>query len=180
MSDDRSATSRFLAYVLRHQPSAAGIVLDSEGWADVDALLAALAARGRPLDLAGLQRVVDGGGKRRFELRDGRIRALQGHSADVDLGLDPVPPPAVLYHGTVERFLARIMTDGLLPRGRRHVHLSPDVATARAVGARRGDPVVLRIDATGLHREGGVFYRADNGVWLTGAIPPRWLSRLDD
>jgi RNA:NAD 2'-phosphotransferase (TPT1/KptA family) len=62
---------------------------------------------GRPLDAARLQRIVAGTGKRRFESAGGRIRAAQGHSADVDLGLAPVVPPDVLHHGTVARFLTR-------------------------------------------------------------------------
>jgi putative RNA 2'-phosphotransferase len=109
-------------------------------------------------------------------VRDGLIRAAQGHSVPVDLRLDPLPPPAVLYHGTVRRFLAAIRADGLR-RGRRgHVHLSADPDTATAVGARRGHPVVLRVDAAGMHRAGHPFYRAANGVWLTDHVPPQWID----
>jgi putative RNA 2'-phosphotransferase len=63
-----------------------------------------------------------------------------------------------------------------LVRGRRHhVHLSPDHDTAVAVGWRRGVPVVLRIDAAGMHAAGHVFYRAANGVWLTDHVPPQYV-----
>jgi putative RNA 2'-phosphotransferase len=86
--------------------------------------------------------------------------------------LAPAAPPAVLYHGTARRFLDSILRDGLRPGGRRHVHLSADRETAVRVGGRHGSPVVLVVDAAGLHHAGHVFYRSANGVWLTDAVPP--------
>jgi putative RNA 2'-phosphotransferase len=176
MTDEVTAGSRALAHVLRHRPQSIGVELDPGGWVRVDVLLAAFAAHGRPMSRGLLDRVVAGTDKRRFELAGDRIRAAQGHSVPVDLDLEPLPPPDVLYHGTVERFLPRIREQGL-DRGRRHhVHLSPDVATAVTVGRRReGRTVVLRIDADGMHRDGYAFYRSANGVWLTDRVPPQWI-----
>jgi putative RNA 2'-phosphotransferase len=174
--DAASADSRFLAYVLRHDPSAVGVTLDGGGWVAVDVLLAALGRYGRGLSRDALEGLVAGGDKRRFELRDGRIRAAQGHSVPVDLGLEPETPPAVLYHGTVARFLPGIRAYGLRPGRRTHVHLSADEESAVAVGARRGAPVVLRVDAAGMHHRGLLFYRAANGVWLTAHVPPQWIA----
>ena len=96
-----------------------------------------------------------------------RIRANQGHSVAVDLGLTPEPPPSILYHGTVERFVTSIMETGLEKRARQHVHLSPDVDTANRVGSRRGKPVILEIAAADMHSAGFLFFRSANGVWLT-------------
>ena len=59
---------------------------------------------------------------------------------------------------------------------RHHVHLSPDVETARVVGMRRGKPVILRVDAAALAAGGAEFFRADNGVWLVAEVPPSALS----
>ncbi|GGL99643.1 hypothetical protein GCM10011594_19490 [Nakamurella endophytica] len=109
-----------------------------------------------------------------------RIRARQGHTVPVDLGLDARPPPAALFHGTVPRALAAIRRDGLLPRGRHHVHLSADVATALAVGGRRGRPVVLRVDSAAMAAAGHAFFLTGNGVWLTDAVSPDFLSLLSD
>jgi putative RNA 2'-phosphotransferase len=177
MAEAVIATSRFLSYVLRHDPAAIGVRLDPGGWIAVDTLLAALADHGRPITEDLLGRVVAGTDKRRFQLHDGRIRAAQGHSVAVDLGLEPLPPPAVLYHGTIRRFLPAIVAEGLRPRGRQHVHLSADEQTAATVAARRrGDPVLLRVDAGGMHRHGHVFHRAANGVWLTDHVPPSWIA----
>jgi putative RNA 2'-phosphotransferase len=92
--------------------------------------------------------------------------------------LVPRQPPARLYHGTTARFLRRILAEGLRPGQRTHVHLSADPATAAAVGSRRGRPVILAIDVAAAHRDGHTFYRAANGVWLTGQLPPQWITVL--
>ncbi len=165
--------SKRLSDVLRHAPGSVGLTLDAAGWADVDALLAALG-----WTRAELEGVVATNDKRRFAL-DGtgtRIRASQGHSVAVDLGYAAQTPPPVLFHGTAERNLPAIEAEGLRP-GRRHaVHLSPDEVTARRVGARHGRPVVLQVDAAGMAAAGAVFTRSANGVWLVDAVPPSRLT----
>jgi len=166
-------TSKRLSYVLRHAPDSVGLTLDEHGWVDVDDLLAALR-----LTRAELDDVVARNDKQRFAV-DGtgtRIRASQGHSVAVDLGYAPATPPAELFHGTADRFLASIRAEGLRPGNRHAVHLSPDTGTARRVGARRGRPVVLRVDAAAMARDGVAFTRSANGVWLVDAVPPRYLS----
>lgn len=169
--------SKFLSRVLRHDPASIGVTLDAQGWADVDALLEGARRAGVPLTREALERVVAENDKQRYALSDDgrRIRANQGHSIPVDLGLEPVAPPEHLYHGTADRFVAAIRHDGLLPRRRTHVHLSPDEATAARVGARHGRPVVLTIDAGRMQRDGHVFYLSDNGVWLTERVPSEYL-----
>ncbi|NYH52536.1 putative RNA 2'-phosphotransferase [Nocardiopsis arvandica] len=170
--------SRFLSRVLRHDPGRAGIRLDPQGWVGVDELLAGCRRSGTRLDRAALQEIVDTNDKKRFVLSaDGdRVRARQGHSVDVDLGLEPRTPPALLHHGTVGRFLPAIATEGLRPMKRHDVHLSPDVETARTVGARRGTPVVLTVAAGRMHDDGHVFRMTGNGVWLVAAVPPEYLG----
>ena len=169
--------SKFLSLVLRHAPGKAGIALDAEGWTDVDALLAALAKRGHRLSRADLDLLVATNNKKRFAFdpTGARIRASQGHSVAVDLGLEPRVPPETLFHGTVARFLDSIRAQGLLRGSRRHVHLSPDVETARIVGARRGEPVILTVRAGAMHAAGHGFFLSENGVWLTDAAPPEFL-----
>jgi putative RNA 2'-phosphotransferase len=125
--------------------------------------------------------VVETSDKKRFALSaDGeRIRASQGHSVEVELGYEPATPPAVLYHGTVDRFLDSIREKGLIKGERHHVHLSADAATAAKVGARRGRAVVLTIDAAGMAREGLLFYISANAVWLTDHVPARFIGFPD-
>ncbi|MHC4405874.1 MAG: RNA 2'-phosphotransferase [Planctomycetota bacterium] len=170
--------SKFLSYVLRHRPESVGLALDEGGWVSVDELLEACRAQGRPISRRELHEVVTTNDKKRFALSpDGlRIRASQGHSVSVELGLEPREPPELLYHGTVERFLDSIRKEGLVRGKRHHVHLSPDEATARRVGKRRGRPVVLVVEAGRMHRDGHTFFRSANGVWLTESVSPEHLQ----
>lgn len=162
-----------LAYALRHHPEVARITLEPGGWADLDDLLAGL-GWSRPI----LMELVEGDDKGRYELsEDGRkIRALHGHSVDVDLGYEPVTPPPVLYHGTATRFVSSIESQGLLPMRRQFVHLSSSEEEAVSVGARHGRPVVLQVDAQAMADAGYEFHLSGDGVWLVSDVPPRFLS----
>lgn len=165
--------SRRLSYLLRHAPQSAGLTLDAGGWADVEAVLRALG-----VDRPTLERVVAGNDKQRFALdaTGTRLRASQGHSVPVDLGYPPATPPPLLFHGTPARNMAPILRDGLRPGTRHAVHLSADPETADRVGARRGDHVVLRVDAAAMAADGHVFTCSANGVWLVATVPPRYLT----
>ncbi|GGQ12057.1 putative RNA 2'-phosphotransferase [Streptomyces roseolilacinus] len=167
--------SKYLSRHLRHQPERIGLVLDPQGWVAVDELLRAMDRHGMPVSRAELEHVVATNDKRRFAVDGDRIRASQGHTVDVDLGLPPATPPAHLHHGTVAPCLGAIRAEGLRPMNRHHVHLSPDRETASRVGARRGRPVVLTVEAGAMHDDGHVFHVSANGVWLTDAVPPRYL-----
>lgn len=170
--------SKFLSLVLRHDPARIGITLDEAGWTDVEALLVAMAKHKHPVSREKLIEIVETSEKQRFALSpDGtRIRANQGHSVEVDLELAPTTPPARLYHGTVDAFMASIREQGLIRGARHHVHMSADVETATKVGARRGKPVILTIRADAMAAAGHVFYRSENGVWLTERVPPEFLE----
>lgn len=179
MSNKLTEASKFLSYVLRHEPQAIGLELDSEGWGSVDALITGGLEQGRAIDVDLIREVVTTSDKKRFELSADaqRIRAVQGHStASVAREFETKTPPDVLFHGTAERFLESIRREGLKPGKRHHVHLSSDEQTARAVGQRYGLPVVLRVDAAGMHAGGAVFHQAENGVWLTALVPAAFLS----
>jgi putative RNA 2'-phosphotransferase len=170
--------SKFLSLILRHQPQVLGIELDQAGWTPVDALLAKMNLRGMNVTLEQLKGVVAANDKQRFAFNEDytRIRANQGHSVAVDLGLKPATPPEVLYHGTAEKHLSAILAEGLRKGSRQHVHLSADVATARKVGQRHGKPVVLEVSSGEMSRQGIAFYRSENGVWLTDSVPVKHLQ----
>ncbi|AQS68731.1 RNA 2'-phosphotransferase [Streptomyces pactum] len=178
MDDRRTRTvkvSKYLSKHLRHQPGSIGLTLDEGGWVEIDTLIAAASAHGFRFTRAELDHVVATNDKRRFAIEGTRIRASQGHSIDVDLALPPAAPPPYLFHGTVARHLDAIRAEGLRPMNRHDVHLSPDRETATRVGARRGRPVVLSVDAAAMHRDGHVFHVSANGVWLTKNVPPRYV-----
>src|SRR6201993_1922440 len=168
--------SKFLSFVLRHRPDSIGISLDSQGWVLVDDLIAKSQAAGTHFTREDLLHVVETSDKNRFSLSaDTRmIRAAQGHSVTVDLGLTPQEPPPILYNGTATRFVASSLAEGLKPKSRQQVHLSPDETTAQRVGQRHGKATILKVDALTMHRQGFKFFLADNGVWLTDQVPPEF------
>ena len=174
-------TSKFLSYILRHAPESIGLELDSEGWTDIDTLIAKANAAGQAIDQEMLLLTVRDSEKKRFTLsEDGaRIRAAQGHSIKVDLGHAPSQPPAQLFHGTATRFLEAILAEGLQPGSRQQVHLSADRETARQVGARHGKPVVLSVNASRMAEGGHTFFQAENGVWLTNHVPAMYLTIIE-
>lgn len=153
-------------------------MLDTGGWVDISDLLAGFDQKGWGITREELDEVVGSNDKKRFSIsEDGlRIRAAQGHSVQIEIDLEPVSPPEVLYHGTATRFLDAIMKEGLAPMSRQHVHLSADEMTASKVGQRHGKPVILTISSGKMHSEGLKFYQADNGVWLTLNVPVEYIS----
>lgn len=177
MTQDLNKTSKFLSFILRHQPDDIGLTLDPQGWASIEELI----EKAKPkvtLTKDLIKAIVSSNDKQRFALsNDGLyIRANQGHSIKVDLGLTPQEPPPMLYHGTASRFLDSIKQEGLKSGQRHHVHLSTDVATATAVGQRYGKPVILKIDSESMFKQGYTFFLSDNNVWLTEHVPTQYLS----
>ncbi|WP_193100689.1 RNA 2'-phosphotransferase [Burkholderia sp. Z1] len=182
LAPDATSISKTLSYLLRHAPQTIGLQLDPEGWADIGELIAGAARDGRSLDRATIETVCATSDKQRFALSDDgrRIRAVQGHSTSaVQRRYPAAQPPERLYHGTATRFLDSIRAQGLKPGARHHVHLSPDIGTALAVGTRYGVPVILEIDAQRMQRQGHTFFVAENGVWLTDAVPAEFLTPID-
>ncbi|MGJ8638007.1 MAG: RNA 2'-phosphotransferase [Opitutaceae bacterium] len=169
--------SKFLSLVLRHEPERIGLELDAQGWVSVAVLLRQMAEHGRPLPLEVLKAIVSSNDKKRFAFSEDErlIRANQGHSINVDLALEPVVPPMFLYHGTATRFEAQIRAEGLKRQQRQHVHLSHEQETAVRVGQRHGKPVILKVKASEMADAGALFYRSENGVWLTEQVPVDYL-----
>lgn len=179
MSSALTQASKFLSLLLRHQPDAIGLTLSSEGWARVSDLVCLTQGQRVAFTPALIEQIVSTSDKQRFVYSENRefVRANQGHSIAVDLGLSPLQPPDVLYHGTAARFVDAIFRRGLLKQSRQHVHLSPDPTTAEMVGRRHGEPVILRVDAAGLSRTGMAFFRSENGVWLVEHVPADFLAK---
>jgi putative RNA 2'-phosphotransferase len=168
-----------MSLVLRHQPDKAGITLDKNGWADVSQLIRGMNnARRTHVTLEIIKEVVADNDKQRFTFNEDytKIRANQGHSISVDVQMKEANPPAVLYHGTVSKYIQAIKAEGLKPQSRLYVHLSGDRETAIKVGSRRGSPVILTIDAAKMHADGYKFYLSENGVWQITAVPAEYIS----
>lgn len=177
-SNQTTHLSKLLSYILRHKPEEYEIVLDENGYTNVDELISKLNTHNENISFEKLQYIVDTNNKKRFAFNDDltKIRASQGHSVDVELGYAEQQPPEILYHGTVEKFLASILKDGLQKMQRHHVHLSADKITAIKVAQRRGKPIILKIKANEMFSAGYKFYLSDNSVWLTEHVPVNFIE----
>ena len=171
--------SKFISLILRHNPAVIGITLDSHGWADVDELIAGVSKR-YPLDRKILSQLVAQDKKGRYSFsEDGKyIRANQGHSINVDVELEEKVPPEILYHGTGEKSVSSIETEGLKPQTRLYVHLSLTPEDARKVGQRHGRPVIYAVKSGEMSRAGVKFFLSANGVWLVKSVPAEFLDRV--
>lgn len=170
--------SKILSLLLRHKPEKAGIKLDLNGWTEVSMLIKNFSVKFFPIDFNTLQQVVEQDDKQRYAFNNDKtkIRANQGHSITVDLNLEPSVPPEILFHGTVERFVVSIRENGLRKGNRQYVHLSTNMETAVKVGNRRGNPIILKIQAGKMASEGYSFYLSENKVWLTDFVPAEFIN----
>lgn len=174
--------SKTISHALRHAPWVYELELDEQGWVELNDLLEVLREHRsywRNIGLPELEIILQESDKQRFEIKDGRIRALYGHSTPQKLTKEPAEPPATLYHGTQTRVTNLIRESGLKPMRRQYVHLSVDTETAREVGNRKGEKtIILRIDAQAAHAAGVKFYRGNEMVWLADEVPPQFIAGL--
>ena len=172
-------TSKYISLILRHKPETIGITLDEHGWADVGELISGI-AKTHKMNMDILEEIVSTDEKQRYSFNDDKtkIRANQGHSIQVDVELEEMRPPEILWHGTGEKFTGSIDEQGLIPKSRLYVHLSKDEETAFKVGTRHGKPVLYIVKAKEMFKDGYKFYLSENGVWLTKEVPVKYLEKL--
>ncbi|MDF7675784.1 RNA 2'-phosphotransferase [Neisseriaceae bacterium ESL0693] len=178
MNKNLNELSKFLSYILRHQPESIGIHLDSDGWVNIEYLVEQANKHNQFLTKEILYQIVETSDKKRFTISENglEIRAAQGHSTkQVNINHIESTPPEYLYHGTASRFIESIKKEGLISGQRHYVHLSRDQQTAGAVGQRHGKPVVIKIKALLMYQQGYKFYLSDNGVWLVKNVPGEFL-----
>ena len=175
MSGQLIKKGKLLALLLRHKPEHLDLTLDSEGWA----LVKDLVDTGK-FTKELLEEIVETNDKKRYVFNEDKtkIRALQGHSIDVNLNLKPLKEvPEFLYHGTQWPNVDSIKTKGLNKGARHHVHLSKDLETADKVATRRkGNSVILTILAQEMHERGFEFYLTQNNVYLTDFVPGKYIK----
>lgn len=170
--------SKYMSLILRHRPEVIGLTLDPHGWADVKALIRGIQGKYPEFNRKTLEEIVESDEKQRysFDQNGMRIRANQGHSVHVDVDMEEMDPPEILYHGTGRKSLSSILEKGLLPGNRLFVHLSKDTETARKVGARHGDPVIFIVHAGQMAKDGYTFRLSANGVWQIPEVPVKYLE----
>lgn len=164
---------RKLAFLLRHDVEAYEKgKIEENGWRCVDELLELGFTRPQ------IEEIVETNKKKRYEFNTDKtkIRARQGHSIPVDVELEKRTPPKYLYHGTSEATKDSILNEGIKSMNRLFVHLSEDIETAKKVGKRHGNKVVVFvIDAEKMVGEGHVFYLSRNNVWLTNHVDAKYI-----
>ncbi len=165
--------SKRLAFLLRHDVEAFELgLIDELGWRYVDEL------QEKGFSQSLLEEIVTTNDKQRYEFNGERtkIRARQGHSIPVDVELEKIPPPKILFHGTSAEVKELILKEGIKSMTRLYVHLSEDYDTAKKVGRRHGDNVIVfQVDAERMNKDGCVFYLSRNNVWLTEYVDPKYI-----
>ena len=170
-------TSKFLSLILRHKPEVIGISLDEHGWVNVDELIQGI-SKTREFNMDMLEEIVRTDNKQRYSFNADKtlIRANQGHSIPVDVELEVIKPPEILWHGTGRKYVSSIEKIGLIPKKRLYVHISDNKETAYQVGQRHGEAVIYKVLAGKMQEDGHTFYRSKNGVWLTEKVPVKYLK----
>jgi len=168
-SHDHRRLSKAMAYNLRHHGPMNGVPIDGSGFASMDDLASILGA-----DVSHILAVAEHAGEPRFEVKEGQIRALYGHSLDVSIEAGvKVGAPTSLYHGSTWLALDAIVRDGVIPMGRRMVHLTNVANEAIAVGGRKGAPIVFSI-AQSRDEE-----PVADGIWVAENVMPDRLSIIN-
>lgn len=180
MMDDieRKNIGKFISLILRHEPKKIDLDLDRNGWADVEELIRKSSIHKIYFTKKELELIVESNDKKRYSFNNDKtkIRANQGHLIPIDMEFEPVEPPEFLFHGTAERFLSSIREQGITKMSRQHIHLSSTKETANKVGARHGKSVVLTIHSGKMYKEGIIFHKSVNGVWLTDYVHPVYIE----
>lgn len=172
---DKIKVSKQVSYLLRHDPE--DLEMDENGYVKIEDLLEKLKERFPNIDREYLEKI-NSEGKKRYEIKDNRIRALYGHTIDIDLDLPQDEKVKELYHGTTEWSARSILKEGLKSKDRQKTHLSADRTAAEEIGKRRtDDPVILEIDVESARRDEIKFYRATDQVYLCEEVPPQYISR---
>lgn len=168
--------SKTVSHALRHEPQFFNLNLDNQGWVLLSDLVFSLNSKGIKVDESEIIEMVELSEKKRHQILNGKIRANYGHSIRERIIKCPVEPPEFLYHGTIQRNLNSIMEKGLLPMERQYVHLCIDESTSKIVGGRRkGDLIILKVQAKNAFLNGVEFYKETNGIWLSNPVPSKFI-----
>ena len=168
--NSRIKASHDLSYLLRHDRT---YTFETGGWRPVENIV-----REQGFTFEQLCDLVANDSKGRFEFNEdkAKIRALYGHSVQVDMDYANCTPPEILYHGTSMNAYASILDNGLISRSRNYVHLTDDNDTALETGARHGAPVTIRIKALEMFNAGCEFYNPKKGIWLVREVPRKFID----
>ncbi|HVS12233.1 MAG TPA: RNA 2'-phosphotransferase, partial [Planctomycetota bacterium] len=168
--------TRSLAYMLRHQPERFDLELDAHGYGDIQEVVRALNERlGEPVTPEDLEIAIRSGDRPRYEIKGDKVRALYGHSIDVEPG-EPAQPPELLYVGLSAPDAERAQRYGLRGGRRRFLHLARTSEGAREAGRRAGvEYSILTVYALDAWEEGINFYDRQ-ALFLADGVPAEFLE----
>lgn len=168
--------SRFLSFLLRHRPADYPLRFDPQGFVGWGELVKIMQHRFPEVEEKEILQIIEDSDKKRFELKDDKVRATYGHSFPVDLGLETIEPPSELYHGAARDLAETILREGLKPRGRQYVHLSASIDEAIQIGRRRDpSPSLIVVDCIAA-QAGGILFYGSGPLFLAREVPARFLS----
>lgn len=175
--------SKFLSGLLRHFPHEYNLNIDSNGWADREKVEEICGDKYGWFVPEHIETVVNNDSKGRYELKGNKLRALSGHSIDVNVGAEISDTPTYLYHGTAPQNLDSILKEGIKPMDRQLVHLSIDKETALNVGKRHtkeGEPVVLRVDTECVENCGLEIHNPQEELFTVKKVNPNCLTVVNE
>ena len=181
MKYNDTKTSKFISLILRHKPEAINKELRHDGYMLINDLIEGMNNKGYNITINDLDRIVREDGKQRYSFNSNKtmIRANQGHSIKVDIGLKEIIPPNILYHGTCIRVKDIILKEGIKKMSRQYVHLSKDIETAEKVGKRHGELLIFKINCEQMIKDNIKFYISENGVYLTDYVDSKYIKILE-
>jgi len=168
---DEVRISKFLSYILRHNPYEFGLAPDEYGFCDLSSILEVVKNKFLEFDNQRLLEVIYNNTGERFQIKGDKIRARYGHSIEVEPAGKKEDIPDILYHGTARKNLSSILKEGLKSGRRKFVHLSVDEQSAIRIGRRHDiEPVMLRSDVKEARAKGVKFWR-EGSVVVSTEIP---------
>ncbi len=163
---------RFISGVLRHFPDKFDLQMDENGWVNFESLVRVVRRRYRWANKWVVKALIYSDEKKRYELKDDRIRARYGHSVDVKLEDMPEADEDVLYYGTSEEEAQRLLEIGIKPVNQTFVHLSTTMEKSEEVARLRTDaPIILVVDAKKLREKGYRIVKANDLIALVEFVP---------
>lgn len=166
--------SKYLSYLLRHHPDEVDCDMDEYGWVDVDTLI-----KNTKFTLEYLKEIVEKDTRYSFSEDFKKIRAFHGHSYRKIIYEEDKNPPLELYHGTSIDNYNKIMSSNMIKSmNRAEVHLSSNVEKAIEVGSRHGKSIVLVLDCLAMKKDGYIFHKSEDDVYLTSNIDAKYIKKI--
>lgn len=171
---------RFISGALRHFPQKLKLEMDENGWVDFNSLARIASRKYRWANQWLIKAIVESDEKKRYEIKDEKIRARYGHSVNVELSDYPESEENILYYGTGEEEAHRMLEIGIKPVTQTFVHLSTTVEKSERVAKFRTDkPMILEVDVESARRDGLKFLKANDYIVLTTEVPPEYVKKYD-